>query len=232
MNRGTTAFFLSSKFDFNVCSTIRRRERIEPISIIKRWRIDRGWILEIEIILFFFSFWNKLLLSYRKILDTIFFSNQFYLVELFQLATPSSPWATSSVTLNPYSISRILFSIIASRDHLWNWFAANLPISLVSRPRGCGSREVSLWNVSSRNARQKVGWSFIRNGSGSNRIIDSRRVEGCYPSPLPYCVRGPFRRIVIALIFVPRSIYRWKQIGCPIIPLFVIGVQRFSTRHG
>lgn len=28
---------------------------------------------------------------------------------------------------------------------------------------------------------------------------------------------------VIALIFVPRSIYRWKQIGCPIIPLFVIG---------
>lgn len=56
MNRGTTPFFLSSKFDFNVCSTIRRREQIEPISIIKRWRIDRGRILEIEIILFFFSF--------------------------------------------------------------------------------------------------------------------------------------------------------------------------------
>lgn len=98
------------------------------------------------------------------------------------------------------------------------WFAANLAISRVSRPRGCGSRTEGSKSLECINAcaRQKVIYQKRQWIESDNRF---EKGQVCYPPPLR---AGAVSENVIALIFVPRSIYRWKQIGCPIIPLFVI----------
>lgn len=129
--------------------------------------------------------------------------------------------------LNPYSIFRILFSTISrspidSRQILQSR-AFHAPAAADRGPRG-----VSLWNVSTRALGRR---SFIRNGSGSSRIIGSRR--GRFVIPLPSCTAcgGRFgernRAYLRSSFYLPMETDRM-----PYYPLVCYRVQRFSTRHG